>query len=202
MDHLIPDNERGKKTSLHHTVTADDLQTALKIFNCACERLLNPNDWQELCGKLVAGFEIVRIDIRELDHQLREGDYIRINIPGPGPDAGEGYDWVKCALIEKESPASKSYSQLGIKLVACSNPETTDPDTAHFFEKGASSTFIIRQEANNVTAAYYGRNETINNHTKTIKDNIRNTVVAMGAMAGMSELQWDTLLKCFLDCKA
>ena len=62
----------------------------------------------------------------------------------------------------------------------------------------ASSTFIIRQLNTTVTATYYGRNEKINNHTDSVTDNVRNTVMAPGAMAGLSEIQWFALIHAFL----
>jgi hypothetical protein len=50
-----------------------------------------------------------------------------------------------------------------------------------------------------VTAHYFGRNEEPNTEGLGLTDKIRNVVVAGGALAGMSELQWTALLKGLLD---
>jgi hypothetical protein len=68
----------------------------------------------------------------------------------------------------------------------------------HFFEDLATSTFVIERIGNPVTARYYGRNELPNTETSEKKDIIRNAIVATGAAAGLSELQWSALLKAFL----
>jgi len=200
MNQLIPDNAHGKQTSLKHKVIADSPESAFRIFETARERLLKPNDWYSLCGNTGAGFEVVESahSNNMLDRAVRHGDYIRIDIPGPGPRAGDGYDWVRVAMIETPRINSHYYNEVGIKLVACSSPRNPDSESAHFFSLGASSTLIIQQQSIHVTAMYYGRNETINNHTKVLADNIRNTVMAIGAMVGLSELHWERLIRSFL----
>ena len=64
-----------------------------------------------------------------------------------------------------------------------------------FFADGASSTFLITRKDSAVTAHYKGRNETPNTDELALTDKVRNIVVAGGALAGISELQWRALLK-------
>lgn len=85
-----------------------------------------------------------------------------------------------------------------MKVRASRNPQKHKQDTAHFFQGSASSTFVIKKEANTVTAFYHGRNEVVNAKTDSTVDNIRNSVVALGAFAGFSEIQWFALIKGFL----
>lgn len=50
-----------------------------------------------------------------------------------------------------------------------------------------------------VSSSYHGRNEVLNTDTKKLRDKIRNTVVGIGALIGISELQWKRLITAFLD---
>jgi hypothetical protein len=47
---------------------------------------------------------------------------------------------------------------------------------------------------NVVTAEVHGRNETPNTHTDHVLDNIRNTMVGLGAKVGASYPQWKGLV--------
>ena len=58
---------------------------------------------------------------------------------------------------------------------------------------------LLFTESNTVFSSYHGRNEVPNTDTEKLKDNIRNTIVGAGAMAGISELQWSRLTKSFLE---
>jgi len=58
---------------------------------------------------------------------------------------------------------------------------------------------LVSRNNNEVTASYYGRNETPNTDTGNIGTNVRNALVAFGAFAGLSELQWNSLIKAFLE---
>ena len=44
-------------------------------------------------------------------------------------------------------------------------------------------------------ATYSGRNEVPNTEADNLLDKARNAVVAIGAMIGLSELQWEKLVK-------
>ena len=55
------------------------------------------------------------------------------------------------------------------------------------------------RKAGTVTAHYKGRNESPNTDELALTDKVRNVVVAGGALAGVSELQWRALLKGLLD---
>lgn len=190
---LIPKQKKGKQVDLSEKKVLPNEEAALKAFRVASERLLYPQGWQELCGKASASFTVISEDLQEVSRSVNEGDFLRIDIPGPGTGAGEGYDWVRVAMIE---PGDENGSQrLGIKLEPSTNPESRDGATAHFFEAGSSSTLEIILEGNIMEAHYHGRNEVINNETGKLGDDLRNTVVGAGAKAGLSEAQWTALLK-------
>ncbi|MET0462204.1 MAG: hypothetical protein ABW007_03590 [Chitinophagaceae bacterium] len=193
---LVPTQEKGKQLDLSEKRSFPDKEAAGQGFETSSDRLLLPQGWNKLCGKASATFAVIAPDLEEVDRPVNEGDFLRINIPGPGSDAGEGYDWVKVAMIE--SGEEDAVHRLGIKLEPVSNPESPDDTTAHFFEAGSSSTLEIIWEDKNVEARYHGRNEVINNETGKLSDNVRNTVVGAGAKAGLSEAQWGALLKALI----
>ncbi len=190
---FIPDQKEGKQVDLVEKKDFPDRESGEKGFRASSERLLHPQGWQELYGKAGAAFAVIDADLKQVDRPLKEGDFVRIDIPGPGSGAGDGYDWVRVAMIESEEDTA--LLKVGIKLEPWSNPESSDNTTAHFFEAGSSSTLEIILDGNTLEAHYHGRNEVINNETSKLGDNLRNTMVGAGAKAGLSELQWTELLK-------
>ena len=136
---------------------------------------------------------------RQEKRLAQEGDYFRVDIPGPGPSIGGGYDWVRVETIEDLTNPAGEEESFGMKVRPSAAPGGDSGHTAHFFTGDATSTFLVRRIGNKVMATYHGRNELPNTSTGETKDNIRNSVIAMGAFVGLSELQWSTLIKSFLE---
>lgn len=191
---FIPANTMGKALDLESSVTENSVEEAITTFTRTCKRLLNPPLWQELSGSIGASFKLESPDQINANRLAQENDYLKIDIPGPGPVAGKGYDWVKVENIAES--ADPSYEQsFGMTLKASPNPGTPEQGIAHFFSAGATSTFIIKRNGNKVTASYHGRNEVPNTKKVSFPDKIRNSLIAAGALAGVSELQWMALIK-------
>ncbi len=74
------------------------LNQAQEFFAAAAQRLLDVNDWGRIAGLL--GFKVFNPDGEEARRPAVMGDFIRIDIPGPGPIAGGGFDWVKIEEID------------------------------------------------------------------------------------------------------
>ncbi|MDB5201324.1 MAG: hypothetical protein JWQ27_733 [Ferruginibacter sp.] len=195
---FIPENYKGKANDLQDTVEGTDREHALKIFKRACMRLQNVQLWHKLCGPLSASFKLVAEDGSPEDRLVQLHDYFLVNIPGPGMQEGFGYDWVQVEEIKESFDPEGEKELFAMRIAACENPATANEETAHFFQKGASSTFIIERNGNSITASYHGRNEVPNTDVSRITDKIRNTIVAVGAYGGLSELQWLSLIKSFL----
>ncbi|MBO9659677.1 MAG: hypothetical protein J7527_12720 [Chitinophagaceae bacterium] len=193
---LVPDQQKGKQVDLVERREFASAQDAELAFRRATGRLLRPQTWHELAGNASASFEVLKADAQKTEDPVEEFYFIRIDIPGPGSPAGEGYDWVRVERIEGKD---KKSDLVGIKLVPCANPVNDKETTAHFFEEGSSSTLIVELSGNVVEASYKGRNEVINNATGKVAENIRNTIVGAGAKAGLSEAQWQQLIKSFLE---
>jgi hypothetical protein len=191
---LIPVNTLGKALDLESSVTENSVQEAITTFKRTCKRLLNPPVWQELSGSVSASFHL-ESPVQTRTNRLAEvNDYLKIDIPGPGPVAGKGYDWVQVENIAENADPSADQSY-GMTLKASPNPDAPEQGVAHFFSAGATSTFIIKRNGNTVTASYHGRNEMPNTKKASFADKIRNSLIAAGALAGLSEIQWMALLK-------
>jgi hypothetical protein len=197
MHALIPEPVLGKQVDLKETVTFPSAEQAVQNYQEACKRMLHPALWHQLAGTLSATFTVTGEKGDPVNEPVTIGRYLRIDIPGPGPKTGDGYDWVRVELVEDKSEA-EGQAYTGMRVRACSNPGNTCHDTAHFFQEHATSTFIIERNGNTVTSFYYGRNEIPNTDTDSTVDKIRNAVIASGALAGLSEAQWTALLKAFL----
>lgn len=197
MSTLIPAQEQGKHNDLYQTFEGTTTGEAQKCFVRAYKRMLNPRVWHKLCGAMSADFKLT--DGHNDPHRLAEvGDYYQIDIPGPGPVRGNGFDWVVVDAIEENLDPTGQEENIGMRLRPCSNPNGKGAEAAHFFKSISSSTFVISRTGNVVTASYHGRNEVPNVHTGNIVDNVRNAVITSGAMAGLSEAQWQTLINEFL----
>ena len=196
---FIPHNKKGKATDLEESIILPGKEEAIGAFNRACNRLRNVNIWHKLSGFASADF-LLKDEKGIATHRLAEaGDYFQIDIPGPGPTSGDGYDWVKVEDIENRSDPASEEESMGMRLRPCKNPNKSGTNISHFFTHEATSTFIIHRKDNVVSVSYHGRNEVLNNDTDKITDIIRNSIIGVGAILGLSELQWSSLIKSFLE---
>jgi len=193
-DEATPENEKGKFVDKEEFVVENSEEEAIVTYNRACARLLNPPIWEQLTPGLNASFAISVPGEDKVERLLQTGDYMSIDIPGPGSAAGEGYDWVKVETIEENTVPNVSDS-MAVRLRACTNPNTPDADIAHFFDENATSTFVVKRNGTTVTFSYHGRNEVPNTSNVKVLDKLRNAVVALGAEAGLSALFWKALAK-------
>lgn len=196
---IIPENIKGKPNDVEHSITFDTKEEALGAFSRAYKRMLNINIWHKLSGFASAEFLLKDEHGNNCNRLAREGDYFQIDIPGPGPASGDGYDWVRVEAIEDNANPHGEEESFGMRIRSSKKPNKIGDDTAHFFTSDSTSTFLIERKQNTVTTSYHGRNEVLNTDTKKLKDKIRNTIVGTGALIGISELQWARLIKSFLE---
>lgn len=168
-DTLVPENVKGKPTDLQHTISFNSNAEAQIAFKRAYKRMLNVAVWHKLIG--FAGAEFSLMNAKGLpSHRLAEaGDYFQIDLPGPGPSSGDGYDWVFVeSIIDKTNPEDEE-EDYGMRLRPTKNPNKRGDEVAHFFTSEATSTFIVSRRNNEVSCFYHGRNEVINKDTKKLK---------------------------------
>jgi hypothetical protein len=131
---VVPENIAGKLVDLEASVMEDSATEAENTFNRACTRLLNPPIWHELAGALSARFELQNHDGQYPERLAEVGDYLKINIPGPGNSAGDGYDWVKVEAIE-ENTLPDAAASFALRLRSSAKPGREEKGTAHFLQK-------------------------------------------------------------------
>ena len=196
---LIPENKKGKATDIEHSIDLDNREEAIETFRRARKRLLNVNIWHDLSGFGGATFLLRDQNGKEAGRLAETGDYIQIDVLGPSPLAGDGYDWVYVEEIEDRTNDAIEEEGFGMRLRSCKNPNKPGKDIAHFFTGDATSTFIIKRNNNTVYSSYHGRNEVLNTDTEKLIDTVRNVVVGAGAVIGISELHWSGLIHSFLE---
>jgi hypothetical protein len=193
---LIPANIEGKEITAEESITLSNTDEAKKLYETARQRLLFVHNWGKIAGALSAEFELTDNNGNEVERLVQKDDHFRIDIPGPGSKAGEGYDW---AFVEDVKEVHlNDVDSVAILVRPAANPESDNKNVAHFFSEESSSTFVITRESNKVTASIYDRNIQANEETKEPLDKLRNAVVGLSAKHGFSKLQWQALAKAFI----
>jgi len=196
---IIPGQYTGKEIEAEATVDLEEGTDPVTTFYEAKERLLNVNKWHDVAGIVSAKFQVVDNNGREVDRNVQKGDYLKIDIPGPGSTAGEGYDWV---IIEELKEISEDEIQcIGFRVRPTKNPSGDENSIAHFYEDSATSNFIITREGKKITANIIDRNIKPNDKTGSFTDKIRDTAVGIGAIGGFSKLQWQNLANGLVEVK-
>jgi hypothetical protein len=188
---LIPEQEKGSKFDVSANISLNSNTETLAFFQGVKQRLLNVNGWDEVCGFASSTFKLINAKNQEIVGFAKEGDFIRINIPGPGTKIGEGYDWVRIEQIAEQLTSNAEL--LSITVRPCGHPLKQEKITAHFFQPIATSTFQVKRIANVIYAEVHGRNELPNNKEGALLDKVRNTMVGIGAKMGFSYPQWKML---------
>jgi hypothetical protein len=189
---IIPEQESGIETNTETSVEFNSPEEAKTFYQKVKHRLLHVNDWHRFAGSLTADFQLTDKEGKEVNRAAGKDDYFKIDIPGPGPVTGDGFDWVQVEAIEEKK--EEDMESIAMRVRPATNPNNERKDVAHFFSVEATSCFMAKRENNTVTAAVYGRNEKPNTHTETIFDKARNTAIATGAVTGFSKLQWKSLV--------
>jgi hypothetical protein len=189
---IVPDQQLGAEKNIIHKVQALDQNDAQRLFLTARNRLVDVNHWDDYSA--LGQFQLVDSDGNELFRTAEIGDYFRINIKAPGLIAGSGYDWVRIEAIADHSDVEGYEEHMAMRVRPAQNPLDEKDETAHFFSDESTSTFLVKREGTVVTASVFGRNEVPNTSASNIIDKVRNQVVAATAIAGLSNIQWRSLV--------
>ncbi len=188
----IPPQEIGEKMDVVEKRVFDDEATAIAFFQLVRTRLLDVNRWASLAGTEMSSFQLTNTHGNPVERLAEEGDYLKIDIPGPGTKIGKGYDWVLVeAIIEEQEVGMEAVT---LRARPAPNPLSKSNDTAHFLTEQASSTFQVKRIRKNIYAEEHGRNEQANTYTVNTIDNVRNMLVGWAAMVGFSYPQWKSLV--------
>ena len=188
----IPPNETGVAINADNSLELKDVNEARSFYKTVRHRLLDVNKWQKLAGEALASFQLTN-EKGELLHRLaQQGDYLKIDIPGPGPKAGEGFDWVQIEELKEQSEGE--IDSISIMVRPAKDPTNSSDDVSHFFSKESTSTFKAIREGNKISASIHDRNAKPNIDVNTITDKARNAAVGSGAIAGFAKIQWKSLV--------
>jgi hypothetical protein len=189
----LPEKVEGAQKDIEAKEELNTIDEAKQLFETAKRRLLNVNNWDKICGTASAVFRLTNESGSEVEGEPKVGYHFKIDIPAPGGVTGKGFDWVKVEAIEEDIKDDKEF--LLMRVRPSDNPLIESDDVAHFFSDKATSNFLVMRETNVVTAAVLGRNEVPNTkETESLFDKIRNAVVGTGALAGLSNPQWKSLV--------
>jgi len=192
---LVPPQLVGSQMDAVEERKLNTLIQAQDFFAAAEKRLLAVNEWGKLSG--LSDFKVFTPDGKEAMRSAQKGDFIRIDIPGPGPLSGDGFDWVMVEEIKSEHGGDREMISMCVR--PCPSPLNQDKEVAHFLKDHATSTFIIRRDRITVWAEEHGRNEQANVSDGNLIDRARNLVVGFSAKLGLSYPQWKLLVKGLLD---
>ena len=196
-EEIIPEQHTGKVIDTTDSIELDSAEQAEIFFREVKGRLLNVNSWGNIAGVVSADFQVVDKDGREVNRPVREGDYFKIDIPGPGSPDGEGRDWVR--VEEIKSVSDIGMESLGIRVRPSPNPHTSDEHIAHFYSEESTSNFIVTREGKKITAGVYDRNTKPNMEVERPVEKARHWVVGLSALVWFSKFQWHQLVKGLLN---
>lgn len=193
MEKHIPEQVEGKSLDCFKSLNLPSAEEATASFKNITSKLLDVNHWNEITKAPSATFAIIDASGQTMERLVQKDDYIRIDIPGPGLPSAKGYDWVKVEGITETTDAHGA----SILLTLRPSPDPTQErtDTAHFFKRLATSSFLIKQKGSHISLHYAGRNEIINTDNASMLDNLRNFMVGLGAKMGASFPQWKALVE-------
>jgi hypothetical protein len=193
-ENMIPEQSIGAQTGATASVKTSSPQAAAILFNEAKQRLLDINNWQNLCGGKGATFQLVDKHGNALAHTQPEvGNLIKIKLPAPSNKKGDGYDWVRIEKFENTANPNNDEEIFGFRVRPVSNPADHSEESAHFYTSNATSSFLVVRRALTVYAMERGRNERPN-PVGGFWNKIRNILIAFGAMMGLAVPQWKMLV--------
>ena len=190
---IVPEQYVGKAIDAESSIELNDIEETKTFFYLVKKRLQDVNNWNELAGNLSANFELVNKAGEKIHRNIQEGDYFKIDIPGPGTESGEGYDWVRIEEIENFStPDIESFA---LRVRPAPNPQNPNNKEAisHFYSPESTSSFTVTREKNKITAAIYDRNTKTNKETESLTDKVRDAVIGTAGRLGFSKIQWKAL---------
>lgn len=192
----IPGVPQQKNGAFHDTESCREFASeteTLQSFAKLRERFFSVNRWKEYCGPASADFKLYDASGNYVDRPPRLGDYMRIDIPGPGDPQAGGYDWVQVTDYDETVSGTSEFERCLITCRPAPVPRSKTTVPAHFYARESSSTFIISRGKFFIKAAIHGRNEVANKKEESFWGTIRNFIVTLGGMIKVTKMQWKSL---------
>lgn len=131
MKNEIPLQQQGGQLDTSAKAVFQSDIEAKAFYQVAKQRLLSVSDWAGICKVPISVFTLTNADGTPVNRKAMEGDYIKIDIPGPGTHAGDGFDWVRIEKISEE--VTPNIAVLSMQARPAVNPLGDESDIAHFF---------------------------------------------------------------------
>lgn len=195
---IVPEQYEGRALEAQQSREFQDADAAKMAYLRARQRLLDVNRWTRHIEGITAVFQLTDQDGEPTEGMAEKGLMIRVDIPGPGTSAGDGYDWV--VIEDMEEGSTDRLDFLAFRVRPAENPSGREGKIAHFFSAGSSGTFVLYREKNQVTCTVYDRNLKPNTEIKgNLADRVRNSFVGTTAAMGMSGIQWQKVADSVLE---
>lgn len=191
---ILPMQVIGSETGATAKLKSESRHDALLLFQAARKRLLDINNWRKWCSNKGAEFCLTDEDGLPKTGFPEKGDLIRIKLPAPPNQEGDGFDWVQIEAFEDSRALLPDAEVFGFRVRPVQNPKGSSSVSAHFYSKTATSTFLIIRDSHTVYALERGRNE-VPNPSGNWLSKIRNRLIAIAAMMGLSKPQWQRLME-------
>lgn len=194
---ILPDQIEGRSLHAQCSYQYPDIDTAKMAYLKARQRLLDVNNWEHYIDGITAEFRLADTQGSLVDGTAKKGLMIRIDIPGPGTVAGEGYDWVTIEEVEEGSKQELDF--LAFRVKPADNPKSENtPESeniAHFYSSDSTGTFVLYRAGLEVTCSVYDRNLKANTaENSQVVDAVRNSIIGTSAAMGISGIQWQNLV--------
>ena len=194
----IPKHKKGESSDIVNMICKEDGSLASTYFNEIKERLISVNQWHTYSDDIKANFYLVDSNDSLVSKGFEIGNYIKIDIPGPGNPSGKGFDWTEIINIQ-DGCDDNFIPFFAFTIKPCTNPNETNNAVAHFYTDDTTNTFIVRRVANCVYLEVHSRNEIENINDIPILDKVRNKAIAVGGKVGLGNLNWNTFTKGLLE---
>lgn len=185
---FIPEQKEGEHNDIVEYIGQSSYAEAHKHFMLLKNRLRDIGNWHQYAGPAGSTFAITDAQGNPTYKIAEKGDVFYIDMPGPGPAGGDGYDWVRIEEVHEheDETGDSEYYVMTVRPVA--NPHNQE-SVSHFFSHESTNTFIVERSGNKLSAEVHGRNEKPNTDGN-ILDKARNFVVGLTARHGLSAAHW------------
>ncbi|UAY53083.1 hypothetical protein [Ferruginibacter albus] len=184
---ILPIQNLGKEIIIEKKIEFSPHASAKKVYELVKDRLLHVNDWYKIGG--FSRFQIINANGVSVNRRIINGDYLRIDVPGPGSKIGRGYDWVRVEeLIEINE---EDINSIGFRVRPAHYPFGEKNNIAHFFSSKTTSCFIITRNEKSILITIIDRNIIPNSDIISWTDKLRHRFITLVYV--FSKLQWRKL---------
>ena len=194
----VPDQYKGADFETERERFFENPNLVVQQFELLKDRFFTINYWKDYCSNMSADFKLFDANGSYMDRIPVEGDFIRIDIPGPGNPQTKGYDWVRIVKIDNRCYGD----ELERYLMTCrpsASPGSKSNHIAHFYSQESSSNFVISRGKDYIKVGIYGRNEVANFSRTGFLGKIRNFMISVGGFLRLTKFQWKGLAEGLLD---